>query len=149
MKTLRLLPLALAGLCLLPAQAQVYQWKDASGRTMISDMPPAGQPKVQKLAPGTSAGATTPPAKTLAERDMDFKKRQQENREKSEKESKEQAAAAERKDNCERSRRYLATLESGRRISSTNGKGETEFMSDEQRTRETETARKNIADFCR
>ncbi len=147
------------------ANAQVYQWKDANGRTIISDTPPPGNIKPQKSlgmnTPAVTPASNTPPAGTnapaatasapqnTAEKDMDFKKRQQESKEKAEKLAKEEAAAAERKDNCNRAKQAQATLESGQRITTANAKGERAFMDDAQRQQELDRVRKIAADACK
>lgn len=58
-----ILILCAAGVAALPAQAQVYQWKDAAGVTHFSDMPPpasAGKVKVQPGASRANAPAGLP-----------------------------------------------------------------------------------------
>lgn len=137
--------------------AQVYEWKDSNGRTVISDTPPPGgakntrsiasNPPPSKATPAADGAAAAP--KTTAEKDMEFKKRQQEAKEKADKAAKEQAAAAERKDSCDRARRQLAALESGVRISTSDEKGERRFMEDAERQQEIERARKFVADTCK
>lgn len=145
-------------LALSPVSAQVYQWKDASGRTVISDTPPPGNVKPQKSlgtnVPAVTTTASAPTAnpaapKNTAEKDLDFKKRQLEGKEKADKLAKEEAAAAERKDNCERAKQAQTTLESGQRMSMVNAKGERTFMDDAQRQQELERARKIAADSCK
>jgi len=80
-----LLPLLIA----LPAQAQIYKWKDAQGRTVISDTPQPGAGKqvpvvrqapaaAQDAAEGEPAAAAGP--KSWAEKDLEFRQRQQEKR---------------------------------------------------------------------
>ena len=148
--------LSAACLMLSPAYAQVYQWKDANGRTVVSDTPPPGNVKPQKSASGAASAGNAPAAsasagttKNTAEKDMDFKKRQLENKEKADKAAKEQAAAADNKENCERARISLTALESGQRIATTDVKGERSFMEDAQRQQEIERARKSVTEFCK
>lgn len=52
----------------LPAWAEVYTWKDATGRTVYSDQPPPGQKASQlniKVTPPPKAEASTPAAKAV------------------------------------------------------------------------------------
>jgi len=146
---------------LLPsAHAQTCQWKDAAGHTVVSDTPPPGNVRDLRCVGGTGFGATTPAAapsaannagapKTIAEKDADFKKRQLENKEKADKDAKEQQAADARKENCERAKKVLASLESGRRVATVDEKGEQRIMEDNERQQETERARQGIADSCK
>ena len=129
------------------ANADIYKWKDKNGKTVISDKPPA-ESVTQKP---TTVADTAPAAasKTTAEKELDFKKRQKEAQDNAEKADKEQAAAAEKKANCESARRTLQALESGERISLRDDKGERYFMEDAQREQETAKARQAIQTNCK
>lgn len=156
---LRIALLAALFACL-PAQAQIYQYKDAAGRTVISDRPPpagalpakshaAGNGVSTSEDPPATDGANAPPPKTLADREMEFRKRQQAQREAAEKAQKESADKARRKEDCERAQRQLRMLESGERIALRDEKGERVFLEDMQRAAEIERTRRMIADACR
>jgi len=166
MKTALILALAIASTAtVIDANAQTYQWKDSSGRTVISDTPPPASVRGSKavgtsppLSIGTAATdaapatGSAPPAgapKTTAEKDMEFRKRQQEAREKADKESKEAAQAAQNRENCERARTHLRMLESGRRMILPDGKGGETFLEDAQRGDEIERTRNTIAESCK
>lgn len=131
------------------ANAQIYQWKDENGKTVVSDKPPTGDTrpsrKIETGAPVPSAA----PQKTMADREMDFRKRQQDAQQKTEKTQKEEAAAADKKENCERARRYLESLESGERIALHDDKGERYFMEDAQRQQEIAKARQATQTSCK
>ena len=151
------IPLAIclaACLSLPAAHAQTCQWKDSAGRTVVSDTPPPGNAKDVRCVGGIgfSAAAPSPTApsspKTNAEKDAEFKKRQQEGKEKSDKEAKELQAATERKENCARARSALASLESGRRIAVSDEQGERRIMEDAERQQEIERTRKVVAESC-
>ncbi len=134
------------------AQAQTYQWKDKNGRTVISDTPPPGSAKSSQIsdaAPAAPAATTTEAPKTLAEKDMEFRKRQQEAKDKAEKEAKEQAAAAEKRENCERARRNLAALESSQPLASIDENGQRKSMDNGMRQQEIERARQFITETCK
>ncbi|HZX31459.1 MAG TPA: DUF4124 domain-containing protein [Rhodocyclaceae bacterium] len=151
MKTVCTIALCLAAsLQLSPASAQVYQWKDASGRTIISDSPPPSAAKGSRtvatdMQPGSGGSAP----KSYVEKDMDFKKRQQEAQKKSENDAKEQAAAADRKNSCDRARSQLASLESGERLMMRDESGERRYLDDAQRQQEIENARRVMAASCK
>lgn len=136
------------------ASAQVYQWKDSTGRTVISDSPPPTTSKSSRTvssAPATDSAAVAVGSapKTTAEKDLDFKKRQQEAKQKAEREAKEQLAAADRKDNCERAKQHLATLESGERLVTRDESGERRFLDDAQRQQEIERTRRVMTETCK
>lgn len=138
------------------ADAQIYQWKDAAGRTVISDSPAPGSVRNARTLGGSrpvvvneNDGAANAAPKTTAEKDLEFKKRQQDAREKSDKEAKEQAAARDKQENCERARRNLAVLEANAPVTSYNERGERELMGGAQREQEIERARQFIAETCK
>lgn len=119
------------------ANAQVFQWKDAQGKTIYSDKPPPGSVTQKRvITPNAPVAPAVSPKTTLAEKDMAFRKRQKEAQEKSAKEEQDQKALAEKKQRCENIRRNARTLESGIRISQVNEKGERYFMGDEERQAE-------------
>ncbi|MCL2345241.1 MAG: DUF4124 domain-containing protein [Desulfobulbus sp.] len=140
------------------AHADIYQWKDASGHTVVSDTPPAGSAgkevkvigKQQPVVKGEATGEKPAEApKSLAEKDLEFKKRQQEARDKADKEAKEQKAEADRKENCERAKRNLAAIESGYRVAEFDDKGERKVFDEEQRKQEGDRYREFIAQSCK
>lgn len=151
MKTVCTIVLCLAAsLQLSTASAQVYQWKDASGRTIISDTPPPASIKGGRTISTTpSPSASGSPPQSMAERDMEFKKRRQEASQKGEEAAKEQAAAAERRENCERAKGQLASLESGQRLVTHDENGERRYLDDDQRQREIAQTRKAMAESCK
>ena len=143
------LALAIAAFLVTTAtSAQIYQWKDESGKTVISDKPPAGSASTVKKV-GSAPSSSNPSAqKSTTDRDMEMRKRQQETQENLEKTAKDQAAAAGKAKNCESARRYLQTLESGERIALRDDKGERYFMEDTQREQETASTRQLIESNC-
>ena len=155
----------------LPAEAQIYKWTDANGKTVVSDKPPPGQlpqqrtevktqnpppaqlsqqdaeEKAQDASP--SEAKTEKKEKTWVDRDLEFRQRQMERAEKEEKAKKEAAAAADKKENCDNARRRLQTLESGQRIAMLNDKGERYFIEDEQRAQDAKKTRSFIDAECK
>jgi hypothetical protein len=151
----RLLLSALLSIAFLPATAQgeVYKWKDAQGKTVISDTPqPGAGPQKPALptatpAPDTQKGAAAAPP-SLADQELEFKKRQQERQAAADKAAKEQAENAQKAENCARAQRNLQALESGQRLAMPNEKGEREYLSDQQRAQETARARQAAQEWC-
>lgn len=126
-----------------PLAAQTYQWKDAGGRTMISDAPP---PKNT-----TSRSIATPAAATgdLAEREMEFRKRRREADDSTARAERESTQRRQRRETCERARQALATLESGREVSSLDDRGEGALMSDAERLQEITRLREMVGESCK
>lgn len=146
---------------------QIYSWRDASGRVHYSDLPPpasvakvkakdvgGGAPATDAAAPGTTdkttdKSAAPAKAKTLADKELEFKKRQVDNATAKAKAEKEQTAAEQKRRDCERAKSHLTDLESGRRMAITNADGERGFMEDDQRAQELQDTRRAISSVCK
>jgi hypothetical protein len=131
------------------ASAQIYQWKDENGKTIISDKPPVGHSRIQRKVdaePQATTGIT--PQKSLADRELEFRKRQKDSQEKSEKTKKDEALAAQKQENCANLSRQLRSLESGERIALRDDQGERYFLEDAQREQEITKARQNYQSTC-
>lgn len=162
----RLASLSLAALVLLalspPADAQ-WKWRDSRGQIHISDIPPprdvADKDVLQRpeLAlrkpapppPAAAASAAAVPAKAPVDAELEQRKRKAEQEQEAKAKADQQKAAAIRKDNCQRARDQLATLDSGQRIARIKADGEREILDDDARAKETRRAREAIASECR
>lgn len=154
-----LIGLALAG----GAQAQIKCWTTADGKRACGDTPPPGA-KVRTVkgasAPSDEAPASTAAAKddaakdakkgplTPAEREQEFRKRQQESQKTAAKADQERQDRSARNENCERTKEYLRTLESGQRIARTNPSGERYYLEENQVAQETAKARESVQKAC-
>lgn len=141
-----------AFLALLCASAAAqYAWIDEHGVRQYSDRPPpASVPKQRILkapgspqhaaddAPAVPAGAPKDrqAPMTLAEKNAEFQKRQIERAEKEKKAAQEATLAADRAKNCEQTREYRQSLQSGDRIARRDKNGERSYLTDEQRAQE-------------
>lgn len=164
----------LIGLAAGPAAGQ-WAWKDDNGRTVYSDRPPPASvksdrivrqpPNSQTVLPPSAAGvgnpaaqpaetkaaaAATAPAgpKSLAEQEMEFRKRQQERADAENKAQEEQTKTAARAADCARAKSYLRAIEDGHRIERTDAAGNREFLDDSQRAAEAERTRRLIESTC-
>jgi len=146
-----LVALLLAG----AAHAQ-YKWVDKDGKTRYGDTPPPGVKATKLGAPASGPSPAPAPAAagkdakkgpmTPAEKEQDYRNRQEEakkDREKEEKEAKEKQAKAE---DCARNKEYIMTLESGQRVVRTRPDGERYFMDDDQRAQEVAEAKRLMKD---
>ena len=115
-----LLALVFAG----AVHAQMYKWLDPDGKVRYGDTPPPGVKATPLQGPQsgpssavapTSKGASKGPM-TSAEREQDYRKRQQDAQKASEKSDQENQAQTAKNDACERSREYLSTLQSGLQV---------------------------------
>jgi type IV secretory pathway VirB10-like protein len=138
-------------IALLPASglAQVYSWKDSSGKTHYGDRPPAErQADSRKLA--------APPAVDVeairsanAQKQLDEREKQQKTKESASKAEEDQAATRQREENCRQAKSSLAALESGLIRFSMNTKGERIAIDGETREAELGKARKSVESWCK
>ncbi|RCS59653.1 DUF4124 domain-containing protein [Parvibium lacunae] len=156
-------------LCSFSVLAQ-YQWRDANGNMQFSDRPPPGdipeaniirRPRgmepVRSLSTPSIPSSPAPQAgdkggskpASLAEREMEFRKRQTENAEKAKKQADKEAQDAQRKAACEQQRNQLAALESGQRMSRFDASGERVVMEDGDRNAEQERVRRSLEQHCK
>ncbi|MEN3113012.1 DUF4124 domain-containing protein [Uliginosibacterium paludis] len=159
MKARKLAVLAALALPLM-ANAEIYTWKDANGRTHFGDQPPPnaqvktmrGGAPVESTAPEASGSAPSAQAsgpKSWQEQNKDFAKRQTEKAEAEAKANKEREAKAQKDEYCSNLRSNIALLERGGRISKANDKGEAIPMSDNQLQAELDRARAALSKDCK
>jgi len=150
-------------LCVGAANAQQYKWKDARGRTVYGDVPPAGV-KATPMGPVPAAPAAAPAAGsetakaagakdskplTPAEKEMEFRRRVKEAQEQAAKQADKDKAERDRAQNCELAREQERTLASGQRIARVDEKGERYYVDDAQRAQALAKARQNAAEWCK
>ncbi|MCW5622473.1 MAG: DUF4124 domain-containing protein [Burkholderiales bacterium] len=143
---------------------QLYKWVDADGKVHYSDQPPPGNVRMQETlrpsgtpvradaapgADGQPAAAPSTGAKTMAEQEMEFRKRRVEAAEAEAKRQKEEQAAAEKQRNCTQARNQLAALERGGRITRTDANGEQIFLNDAEIAAEIPNARQVADSWCK
>ena len=137
-----------------PALAQ-YQWRDDSGLMSYSDKPPPPHIKPSQIirAEPMSASGMTPtvsaPARSQADREMDGRRKAQEQEEQGRKQAEEAQRSARMNQACEAMRTELRTLDSGMRIATVNAGGEREFMADDVRQQRSTQLRQDISENCK
>ena len=160
-----LLTVALCAVSALPAMAQ-WKWKDANGSVQYSDSPPPSNVKEADIlqrpnasrrasmpatpaapAPAASAPATSAPPKV--DKELEDRKKKQDEMEAAKKKEVEQKNAALRKDNCTQARNYMKSLEDGIRISRTTSTGEREILDDAGRAAEVKRTQAIIKSDCK
>lgn len=136
--------------------AGVSKWVDAEGKVHYSDQPPPLTAKSQKnldiqtvpsspkAAPDSMGGA-----KSLAERELEFRKRRAEAEEAAAKQAEEQTNAQRKQENCAQARNQLQALQEGQRIVRYNEKGERVFLEDSARAQAIEEAKRAANSWCK
>jgi hypothetical protein len=138
------------------AQAGITRWVDADGKVHYSDQPPPPTAKSQKslnlksspvlpqAAPDSKGGE-----KSLAEKDLESRKRRVQAEETAAKQAKDQEEAKSRKANCEQARNQLQALQEGQKISRFDEKGDRIFLEDNDRALAIEEAKKTADSWCK
>jgi hypothetical protein len=151
-----------------PAAAQ-WAWRDATGRMVYSDQPPPKSVPARDIvrqppAPPARAAASDEPREaakaerasqsaaprtpSVAEREIESRRRQQQIAEAEKKAAEEEARKAKVAENCERLRGYLKALEGGFRVARINAEGRQEFIDAPTRSAEIERTRGELAQQC-
>ena len=158
-----LLAAVLAAATALPAAAQ-WKWKDKSGQTQYSDIPPpAGTPDadiLQRPAPAAAPRAAAPAASGAAsapllvpkggDPDLEAKRKKAEQDEAAKKRAQDEKVAMTKLDNCARARVQLKAIDDGQRLSRINpATGEREYLDDKGRAEEAQRARAVISSDCK
>ena len=166
-RSIRFLSFAVLLAVALPAAAQ-WAWRDQNGRLVYSDPAPPPTIKPAQIvrqpggasmpapasAPGpaptgdTKGDAARGGPKTLAEQEIEFRKRQKERADAEAKAQKEDALLAQKASECERQRGYLRSLEDGNRMFTTTTQGEREVMEDARRDSEIKRVRESLIKNC-
>jgi hypothetical protein len=165
---LALVTFVLVGSALLLTSAAAHaqwKWRDKNGQVTASDLPPPRdvhekdilqRPDVKARRPvpavqpaASSASASPLAAKSAAETELDKRLKDAEKEKAAKAKVEEERLAVQRRDNCNRARSQLATLDSGIRITRLNAKGEQEYIDDQARANESKRARDAIASDCR
>ena len=134
------------------AAGQVLECVDAKGKKEYAQTCPPGTVKETKLMKSSPAGAPTPgaAAKSLAEQDAAFRKRNMERQEAEAKAEKEKAESKITERNCNDARAQLRMLQDGLRVSRIDpNTGERSYLTDGERPAEIANAQKAVANWCK
>lgn len=136
-------------------QAGVTRWVDAEGKVHYSDRTPPSTAKSQKNLdlknnPALPQAATDNKGeeKSLAEKDLEFRKRRVQAEETAARQARDQEEATRKKANCEQARNQLQALQEGQRMAKYNEKGERVFLEGSDRAKAIEEAKKSADSWC-
>jgi hypothetical protein len=153
---------ALLGLSVsLPASAQ-WKWKDKSGQTQYSDLPPPpGIPDQDiLLRPSSGSARRAPPPPLVAasaaalaaahasDPELEARRKKAEQEVADKKKADDAKLAAIKAENCTRAREAARNMDSGIRVARANAQGEREILDDAQRAAESKKAHDAMAQDC-
>ncbi|MDP2170998.1 MAG: DUF4124 domain-containing protein [Rhodocyclaceae bacterium] len=138
-------------IALLPASglAQVYSWKDSSGKIHYGDRPPAERQAASRKLAAPPAVDVEAMRSANAEKQLTEREKQQKSKESAAKAEEVEAAARQREENCRQARTNLASLESGQIRFTMNAKGERIAMDGATREAELAKARSSVDSWCK
>jgi hypothetical protein len=137
------------------AHGQLLKCVGPDGRVEYATECPPGAKEVQTGIRSTregpsSSGASSPQQKSIAEREAEFRKRQMEGAEAQKKEEAKAAEMAQNRENCERARIYLKSLQEGQRIAQIDPKTyERVFLEDPDRPAAIAKAQQAADSWCK
>lgn len=144
----RLLFFACAGLAL-TAQAEVYKWVDGSGKVHYSDQPPTTEAQTVRGSSAAQAAITEQASQSLNAREQDYQKRLKAAEEAKAKAGKEAEQARLKRENCDRARNNLSTLQNKPRVYSTNAAGQRVYLDDRARADALANSQKAVSENCK
>lgn len=137
------------------AYAEVYKWVDSAGKVQYGDQPPPVN-KIQKLkvenapvATQSANGEKAPAAKTMMDKEIEFRKRRVESEEAQKKQDKQVYEAKQKQDNCINARGNLRSMQESGRIVKYDEKGERTFLDDGAVQQAVERAKKEVDTWCK
>ena len=143
----------LATFLLLPsetAEAQVFKWKDANGRTHYSEHPPAEQQTQQIHSqpgpPTVDSDTNSPASQFMQQEEMERFARKSEEEDHAKLTAEREEAA--RKKRCVQAKNNLSSFQQQVRIFTLNNDGQKIFMDDNTRAAYIERAKKEIQKNC-
>ena len=145
------------------AQAQIKCWTDADGKRACGDTPPPGAKVTTLKSPsGTTQSGTAAPGPDLkggpaaakrsplnpAEQEQDYRKRKLEEQRAAEKGDKERQESTAKRENCDRAKESLRSINSGQRVVRVDAKGERFYLDDAQIAQERSRAQELVQQSC-
>lgn len=140
------------------SHADVYKWVDKDGKVQYSDQPPlSGDAKKLKRkskdaaesAPAVPASNVAVPAKSVADQELEFRKRKGEKEEVEKKQKLDAEFAQKNKEYCDSLRNSLRTHGDGTRLVRYNDKGERIFLDDKERAAAKQNIEERLAKECK
>lgn len=131
------------------AHAELYKWTDNQGKVHYTDQPPTVNAQTVKHPQSGQAETTTQATQTLNEKDQAYQKRREEAEQARVKAEKEAEQARIQRENCDKARTNLNTLQNRSRVYTTNAAGQRSYMDDAARADALASSQKAVSDFCK
>jgi hypothetical protein len=131
------------------AHAELYKWTDAQGKVHYSDQPPTVNAQAIKGTTAGQAEITNQATQSLNAKDQEYQKRRKEADEARAKAEKEAEQARVKRENCDKARNNLSTLQNTPRVYTTDAAGQRTYMDEAARANALANSQKAISEFCK
>lgn len=133
------------------AHAELYKWSDAQGKVHYTDQPPTLNSQTVKPSTAGQAETTNKATQSLDAKDQAYQKRRKEAEDARAKAEKEADQARIARENCEKARKNLSTLQNTNapRVYTTNAAGQRIYMDDSARANALANSHKSVSEFCK
>lgn len=133
------------------AHAELYKWTDAQGKVHYTDQPPTLNSQTVKHSAKGQAETTSKATQSLDAKDQAYQKRRKEAEEARAKADKEAEQARIARENCDKARKNLSTLQNANapRVYTTNAAGQRIYMDDSARASALANSQKSVSEFCK
>lgn len=131
------------------AQAELYKWTDGQGKVNYSDQPPTVNAQPIKGNSPAQAETTTQATQALDAQDQAYQKRLKDAEDARIKADKEAEQARVKRENCDKARNNLNTLQNTPRVYTTNTAGQRVYMDDAARASALANSQKAVSEFCK
>jgi len=131
-------------------QAAIYQWQDADGTTVYSQLPPQDGSVVREVGLPPPPGTTPEKAQQELRQMQDAFRKRIENRErKAQERSSEETAEDIRNRNCQAARRNLSQIRSQARLLVDDGQGGRKRMTESEKQQRIQQYQADVQKYCR
>jgi hypothetical protein len=131
------------------AHAEMYKWTDAQGKVHYTDQPPTVNAQTIKGSSAGQAETTNQATQSLNAKDQAYEKRRKEADEARAKAEKEAEQARIQRENCDKARKNLSTLQNTPRVYTTDAAGRRTYMDDAARASAMAASQKAVSDYCK
>lgn len=131
------------------AHADLYKWTDSQGKVNYSDQPPTVNAQSLKSGSAGQSETTSQATQSLNAQEQAYQKRLKDVDEARVKTEKDAELARAKRENCDKARKNLGTLQNAPRVYATNAAGQRVYMDDAARAGALASSQKAVSEFCK
>jgi hypothetical protein len=131
------------------AHAELYKWTDAQGKVHYTDQPPTLDSQTVKPSTAGQAETTSKATQSLDAQEQAYQKRRKEAEEARAKADKDAEQARITRENCDKARKNLDTVQNTPMVYTTNAAGQRIYMDDAARARALSSSQNDVSKYCK